>query len=494
MVSSIAALTAVVLAVSLVLRFWTQSDLWLDEALTVNVARLPLHELPNALRHDGAPPLYYVLLHFWMLVFGTGNLAVRSLAGVFGVASLPLAWLAGRRLGGRRVAWACLIVVATSPFAVRYATENRMYSLEVLLTFAGYLAVGSALRRPTATSLLGVGALTTLLLYSHYWSIYLVGVVALWLAWRLFHGSTNAKWVLLAMACGAVLFLPWVPIFYFQLRHTGTPWAVPASFAAIVHAVAQFAGGDSSPGRALGLAFFGLVGLALFGTAIDSRRIELDLRTRPRARTVAIVTAGTLAVAVLVGMATRSAFQDRYAAVVFPTFALLIALGTVVFASDKVRYGVLAAVVALGLSVSASNVTTDRTQAGQVAAAINAGAHPGDVVAYCPDQLGPAVSRLLKPGLVQLTFPRGAPPQIVDWADYAAHNAAGDASSFSQSLLGRAGRHVIWLVWAPNYLTLGGKCEAIEATLVAKRPSDELVHYDTQNFYEFMDLIRLSPQ
>ena len=50
-------------AVGVVIRFVTASHLWLDEALTVNIARLPLGQLTDALRRDGAPPLYYVLLH-----------------------------------------------------------------------------------------------------------------------------------------------------------------------------------------------------------------------------------------------------------------------------------------------------------------------------------------------------------------------------------------------------------------------------------------------
>ena len=63
--------TGLVLVVALALRFWTSSDLWLDEALTVNIARLPLHEIPAFLRRDGSPPLYYFLLHFWISWFGT---------------------------------------------------------------------------------------------------------------------------------------------------------------------------------------------------------------------------------------------------------------------------------------------------------------------------------------------------------------------------------------------------------------------------------------
>ena len=71
----------VVLAAGILLRFWTRSGLWLDEALTVDIARLPLHQIPTALKHDGAPPLYYYLLHFWMLAFGQSNVAVRALSG-----------------------------------------------------------------------------------------------------------------------------------------------------------------------------------------------------------------------------------------------------------------------------------------------------------------------------------------------------------------------------------------------------------------------------
>ena len=62
------------------LPWFTGPLLWLDEALSVNIARLPLGDIPGALRHDGAPPLYYVLLHLWMRVFGTGDGAVRALA------------------------------------------------------------------------------------------------------------------------------------------------------------------------------------------------------------------------------------------------------------------------------------------------------------------------------------------------------------------------------------------------------------------------------
>ena len=84
---------------------YTRSALWLDEALTVNIARLPLSQLQGALKQDGAPPLYYVLLHFWTGVFGSGNVASRSMSGLFMAAAVVATWFAARRFVGRTGAW-----------------------------------------------------------------------------------------------------------------------------------------------------------------------------------------------------------------------------------------------------------------------------------------------------------------------------------------------------------------------------------------------------
>ena len=86
------------------LRFICTSPLWLDEAQTVAIAKRPLTALPGALRHDGAPPLYYALLHLWVRVVGDGTVAVRTLSGLVSLLTLPVTWAVGRRLAGRAAA------------------------------------------------------------------------------------------------------------------------------------------------------------------------------------------------------------------------------------------------------------------------------------------------------------------------------------------------------------------------------------------------------
>ena len=491
-----------VVALGIALRFVASSDMWLDEALTFNIARLPLGQIHGALRRDGAPPLYYYLLHFWIEAFGTSDEEVRSLSGVLSCATLPFIWLAARRLGGRMVAAGALILVATSPFAVRYATENRMYALVGLLTAAGVVALQQVLRRRTVANVLALGLITGLLLYTHYWALYLVGVTALWLAWQAWHGPEGrrrgALVALGAVLVGSLTFVPWVPTFLYQAHHTGTPWAKPANFAAMVNAVTSFAGGATNQGRALALVYFALVGLGLFGAARGSFHVDLDLRTRPRGRPLALVLVGTLAAAVVGGYVTRSAFQARYAWVVFVPLVLLVALGVATFADRRIRTGVLTATVAFGLASGLPSTWTSRTQAGQVATTLAQLGRPGDIVAYCPDQIGPSVNRLLPPGRYrQITFPRSTGPEFVNWVDYATASNRGHPAAFANSLERMsAPSHQIWLVWAPGYQTFGTKCEEIEADLLADNSlgAHEMFPYnqvaDSWITYESMELVR----
>jgi len=148
---------------------------------------------------------------------------------------------------------------------------------------------------------------------------------------------------------------------------------------------------------------------------------------------------------------------------------LLVALGLGTLADRRIRAGVLVATVAFGLAGSLPNIWTSRTEAGKVAAALATSARPGDVVAFCPDQLGPPVNRLVPPGRYQMiTFPRGTSPVFVDWIDYAKATAAGNPGEFAKRLEQMAGpTHQIWLVWAPGYQTYKTKCESTELSLIA---------------------------
>jgi mannosyltransferase len=481
------------LVIGVVLRFVTRSPLWLDEALSVNIAHLPIGDIPAALRNDGHPPLYYLLLHGWMAVFGTGDVAVRSLSGLFSLAALPLAWVIGRRRGGRKLAWITVGVLAMAPFALRYATETRMYSMVIFLVLVGYLLVDDVTRRSRdgALRLIGLALVSGALLLTHYWSFWLIGAVELVLAWQWWRDRApeirrSVARAFLAIAAGGLFFLPWLPSFLYQTAHTGTPWASaqqPFSILAIV--LADFGGGGFRAADFVGAVLLVLILLAVFGAARGRRHIDLDLRTERQFRFEVVVMVLTLAIGVLVSEIAGSAFASRYAAVFFPFFVLLVAGGITRFADRRLLAGAFSLVLALSLMGAYWTTTYQRTQGREAAHAINAAAEPGDLVVMCPDQLGPAYSRSLRDDVDVVTYPTMAPPQLVDWVDYGERNRASDPAAFAQQAVARARGHKIFLVWQTTYKTFEHKCEGVlDALSVALPGSVTLVEDGGSRFFE----------
>lgn len=489
---------AVVLA-GLVARFVARSPLWLDEALTVNIARLPLGQIPSWLRHDGHPPLYYLLLHGWTDVFGTSDEAVRALSGVFGVALMPLMYVAGRRLGGRACAWACVVVLALSPYAVRYSTETRMYSLVMVLVLAAWLIGTDALQRPKPWRLVVLAALAGLLLWSHYWGMWLLAAAGIALLWQAVQAhrrgdrSTrdNVAKVLGALVVGALTFVPWLPSMLYQSAHTGTPWARPSAPTAILaQSIADFGGGARGEQVVLGWLLCMVALLGVFARPRDRRHLEIDLHTRPEARRLAYLIVATLIIAAVFSYAANSGFATRYDAVWFPFFVLLVGLGITRFLARWALRGVLAVLLVLGaVGVARVMFQPTRSEARVAAVAIASRAQPGDVVVTCPDQLGPALDselqkRIPAGSLVEGTFPRFASPKLVDWVDYQARVDAEEPQAFAQEVLRRAGDHQIFLAWAGSYRTHVGICEAVVNALLTARPTGGAIVKDSSYYFE----------
>ncbi len=271
------------------------------------------------------------------------------------------------------------------------------------------------------------------------------------------------------MALGSLAFLPWLPSFVFQTLHTGTPWSNAAGLGDILTVLGQYAGGGPW-GAALALSLFTLVLLGVFGETVDGHRVLISLQASRKSRPIAFVFMGTLVLAVACGAVAQAAFVGRYTAAVFPLFVLLAGLGATTFTDRRVLAAVLAWTSIAGLVVGIGANLSQRTEAGRVASVINKEASPSDVVLYCPDQLGPAVARLLTATVQQYTFPRAAQPQRINWVDYRQAIHAANVQQFAEQILTVCGRprHLV----CPEPQLSGHRAQV--------QPSDGLVVGQTQ--------------
>jgi len=134
--------------ISAVLRSrYLSGQFWMDEALSVGISSHSLSSIPTVLRHDGSPPLYYLILHVWMSVFGSSESATHTLSLLFGLLTVPAGAWAAWSLFGRWAAVIAGVLFALNPFLTAYSQETRMYTLMTLLgllasTTAGLVLVG----------------------------------------------------------------------------------------------------------------------------------------------------------------------------------------------------------------------------------------------------------------------------------------------------------------------------------------------------------------
>ena len=154
---------------------------------------------------ESAPPLYYALAWPWTQLMGTGEAGLRSLSALFGVMTVPFAYLLGAELRGQRAGIATAALVAVNPMLVWYSQEGRAYSLLVLLTTVSALYFVRALNRGHRRDLRLWGIASALALATHYFALFPVALEALWLLWRRGRESLAGLWIVLA---GGLLLAP----------------------------------------------------------------------------------------------------------------------------------------------------------------------------------------------------------------------------------------------------------------------------------------------
>src|SRR3954465_13004406 len=123
---------------------------WLDEVATVNILRHGFGDMLSAVSAgESTPPLYYIVAWVWSKLFGTGEVGLRSLSALLGTLTIPLVYVLGRELVGRRTGLVAAALCAFNPLLVWYSQEARSYALMILLSGLTLIALIRVLDEPS---------------------------------------------------------------------------------------------------------------------------------------------------------------------------------------------------------------------------------------------------------------------------------------------------------------------------------------------------------
>ncbi len=384
---------------------------WLDEGLSIGFASHSFADIPTLLRQDGAPPLYYWILHGWMRLFGSSESATHTLSLLFALGAVVAAWWAGRTLFGRRTAWVLVVLAAVNPFLASYANETRMYTLVVLLSTVTVGCFLHAFAFGRRRYLVPFSLALTLLLYTHNWALlFALGAVVALVPCMLTADDRRRIVVdaVLAFGAAAILYAPWVPTLLYQVEHTGAPWSPVPTLEAVREQVSNLVGGTTLV-VAIGLG----IGVAL----------STMFRTRPWTREAVATAAAAVIPVVAISVAwlisrQGSIWAFRYLGAVLPALLLVVAVGLA--RGGQPGLAALGVVVFLSAPIDVKTPPYVKSNVRDITNEVSALMRPGDLVISPDYGEVPLLAHYLPPGLRYATA-EGlvADPLVADQRDAA---------------------------------------------------------------------------
>ncbi|MGH7792984.1 MAG: glycosyltransferase family 39 protein, partial [Thermodesulfobacteriota bacterium] len=205
-----------ILFLGLFLRVYDLSDesVWYDEAFSIELANSSISGVINGSAQDIHPPLYHILLHYWINLFGDSEFSTRFMSVVFGVFAIFMIYKVGSLILDEEAGILSALLLALSSFHIYYSQEARMYSLMALLTLLSMYFFLKILRNRNVIDVVGYVLSSTFLIYTHYFGLFIIlaqniYIFTLFLLKEDDYKQTFKRWVPLQLILIA-LFSPWI--------------------------------------------------------------------------------------------------------------------------------------------------------------------------------------------------------------------------------------------------------------------------------------------
>jgi hypothetical protein len=217
------------LAVAMGVRAWGLGarSLSLDELSVVELSKGPLLRiLTNVMETN--PPFYFLLIHGWTALVGTSEVSLRLPSLLFGVLAVALMERIGRQLGGARLGYIGMALMAVAPMPVAWSQIARGYTLYLAAALGAYYCLFKWIRTPTRSWACGYVAASILSAYVHYFWLFNFAAQQLMVCGVLWKRRELLRsWLVMSLAV-VLGYAPWIPVLLIQVsRLAGEGFWIP---------------------------------------------------------------------------------------------------------------------------------------------------------------------------------------------------------------------------------------------------------------------------
>lgn len=218
--------------------FYLIQSVWRDEAFSYFMAKPPVFTIIKNTASDFNPPLYYVLLHFWMMG-GTSDVWLRLLSFLPHLGTTYISYCFAKKLFSHRFSVFVALFTFFNPMLLYYAFEIRMYSFYAFFTLCSlYFFYLKNWKWYSITSILG--------LYTHsFFPLILFSYLLILKIERKFTRE-NVFHTLFPF----FFFLPWIAVLLKQFLNSKNSWLFPVDLQLITSSLGNlFTNYEGTPGN-----------------------------------------------------------------------------------------------------------------------------------------------------------------------------------------------------------------------------------------------------
>lgn len=356
--SNWALITLVVIGGALRFSHIDHQSVWLDEIHTLNEANPSLswsEVYQTLLAADPHPPLYFILMQLFFLVFGYSTFVLKGFSALTGVAGMIAIYKLGKELQSKQVGLIAVALLAVNYFHLYYSQEGRMYSLLFLTTTISFYCLVRFIKKPSLRTALFHSVAAALMIYTHFFALFALAsqyVILLFFVIKPFE-IERKKFLLYSFLSGVVTFILYIPSLkiFIQTTERTSIWIEKPGVDAYTQIFKEFFGFSEL------VLFFVVTAIVLFFIKLYGKKDDGKSGINPREDKqifsffiLFVWLVITLLIPLISSFVNLPMIVSRYFINVLPVIILMVAIGIYYIKSPVVRNTILSFIVVFSLT------------------------------------------------------------------------------------------------------------------------------------------------